>query len=130
MSQYVHVAKSELDEAQLRQLEEHEISQGPLSVLQQAVRNHAQVLISLRNDKKLLARVKALTDTVIWCVHHGTLPVSSLTRIAFIQVLENVKEMWTEIPKGKNKKPVNKDRFISKMFLRGDSVILILRNQA
>jgi small nuclear ribonucleoprotein (snRNP)-like protein len=40
-------------------LEEHEISQGPLSVLQQAVRNHTQVLISLRNNKKLLARVKA-----------------------------------------------------------------------
>lgn len=58
-SQYVHVPKSELDEAQLRQLEEHEISQGPLSVLQQAVRNHTQVLISLRNNKKLLARVKA-----------------------------------------------------------------------
>lgn len=47
-------------------------------------------------------------------------------------VLENVKEMWTEVPKtGKGKKkskPVNKDRYISKMFLRGDSVILILRN--
>lgn len=47
-------------------------------------------------------------------------------------VLENVKEMWTELPKtGKGKKkskPVNKDRFISKMFLRGDSVILVLRN--
>ncbi|PBL00765.1 hypothetical protein ARMGADRAFT_1160050 [Armillaria gallica] len=117
MSQYVHVPKSELDEVQLRQLEEHEISQGPLSVLQQAVRNHAQVLISLRNDKKLLARVKAFD-------RHSNM------------VLENVKEarrvvvMWTEIPKGKNKKPVNKDRFISKMFLRGDSVILILRNQA
>ena len=40
-------------------IEEHEISQGPLSVLQQAVRNHTQVLISLRNNKKLLARVKA-----------------------------------------------------------------------
>lgn len=39
-------------------------------------------------------------------------------------VLENVKEMWTEIPKGKGKKPVNKDRFISKMLLRGDSVVL------
>lgn len=51
--------RSELDEAQLRQLEEHEISQGPLSVLQQAVRNNTQVLISLRNNKKLLARVKA-----------------------------------------------------------------------
>ena len=47
-------------------------------------------------------------------------------------VLENVKEMWTEVPKsGKGKKkskPVNKDRYISKMFLRGDSVIVVLRN--
>jgi small nuclear ribonucleoprotein D2 len=33
--------------------------------------------------------------------------------------------------KGKKKvKPVNKDRFISKMFLRGDSVVLVLRNPA
>jgi small nuclear ribonucleoprotein D2 len=43
-------------------------------------------------------------------------------------VLENVKEMWSETPKstnGKKKgKPVNKDRFISKMFLRGDSGML------
>lgn len=33
-------------------------------------------------------------------------------------VLENVKEMWTETPKlsgGKKGKPLNKDRFISKM---------------
>jgi hypothetical protein len=31
--------------------------------------------------------------------------------------------------KGKKKaKPMNKDRFISKMFLRGDSVIIVLRN--
>lgn len=47
-------------------------------------------------------------------------------------VLENVKEVWTETPKtGKGKKkakPVNKERYISKMFLRGDSVILVLRN--
>ena len=28
----------------------------------------------------------------------------------------------------KKAKAVNKDRFISKMFLRGDSVILVLRN--
>jgi len=47
-------------------------------------------------------------------------------------VLENVKEMWSEVNKtGKGSgraKPVNMDRFISKMFLRGDSVILVLRN--
>ncbi|KAG9006387.1 Small nuclear ribonucleoprotein Sm D2 [Tulasnella sp. 427] len=111
MSQYANQPKSELDEAQIRALEEHEISQGPLSVLQQSVRNHTQILISLRNNKKLLARVKAFD-------RHCNM------------VLENVKEMWTEQPKGKNKKPINKDRFISKMFLRGDSVVLILRNTA
>ena len=37
-----------------------------------------------------------------------------------------------QIPKtGKGKKhsqPVNKDRFVSKMFLRGDSVVMVLRN--
>ncbi|CAE6479456.1 unnamed protein product, partial [Rhizoctonia solani] len=103
--QYAHVPRSELSEAEIRQLEEHEISQGPLSVLQQSVRNHTQVLISLRNNKKLLARVKAFD-------RHSNM------------VLENVKEMWTENQKGKNGKAVNKDRFISKMFLRGDSVIL------
>lgn len=72
-----------------------------------------KVLINCRNNRKLLARVKAFD-------RH------------FNMVLENVKEMWTETPKaGKGKKkarPVNKNRFIAKMFLRGDSVILVLRN--
>lgn len=51
--------KSEMTEADIRKLEEEEISQGPLSVLLQAVRNHYPILISTRNNKKLLARVKA-----------------------------------------------------------------------
>lgn len=59
-------------------------------------------------------------------------PIDGLTDDVDRRVLENVKEMWTEVPKsGKGKKaakPVNKDRFVSKMFLRGDSVILVLRN--
>jgi len=34
-----------------------------------------------------------------------------------------------ETGKGKKRaRPVNKERFISKMFLRGDSVIIVLRN--
>ena len=42
-------------------------------------------------------------------------------------VLENVKEMWTETPRladGKKGRPVNKDRFISKMWVtpEGDGV--------
>ena len=73
-SQYANVPKSELDESQIKELEEYEISQGPLSVLQQSVRNQSQVLISLRNNKKLLARVKAFD-------RHANM------------VLENVKEV-------------------------------------
>jgi len=76
------------------------------------VRNHSQVLINMRNNRKLLARVKAFD-------RHCNM------------VLENVKEMWTEYPKNtrgeKDKtRGVNKDRFISKLFLRGDSVIIVL----
>jgi small nuclear ribonucleoprotein D2 len=67
-----------------------------------------------RNNRKLLARVKAFD-------RHCNM------------ILVNVKEMWTgkprrlmqEIPKSgkgaKKSKPVNKERFITQMFLRGDS---------
>ncbi|KEY73397.1 hypothetical protein S7711_01508 [Stachybotrys chartarum IBT 7711] len=102
--------RSELTEYQVALLEEHEFTSGPLSILQTAVRSHNQVLISIRNNRKLLARVKAFD-------RHCNM------------VLENVKEMWTETPRladGKKGRMVNKDRFISKMFLRGDSVILVL----
>ena len=83
-------------------------------MLYNSVKSNSQVLINVRNNHKLLARVKAFD-------RHCNM------------VLENVKEMWTETPKtAKGRKgkaqPVNKDRFISKMFLRGDSVILVLRN--
>ncbi|KAJ3349372.1 Small nuclear ribonucleoprotein Sm D2 [Entophlyctis luteolus] len=107
--------KAEMTEEELRALEEEEFANGPLSVLTQSVKNNTQILISCRNNRKLLARVKAFD-------RHCNM------------VLENVKEMWTETPKaGKGKKkskPINKDRFISKLFLRGDSVILVLRNLA
>lgn len=102
--------RAELTEFEITTLETHEFTSGPLSLLQTAVRNHTQVLISCRNNRKLLARVKAFD-------RHCNM------------VLENVKEMWTETPRlsdGKKGRPVNKDRFISKMFLRGDSVILVL----
>ncbi len=66
------------------------------------MRAHTQVLISCRNNRKLLARVKAFD-------RHCNM------------VLENVKEMWTEAgPRnaaGKRGRPVNKDRFVSKMYV-------------
>ena len=91
-----------------RKREEPEFQTGPLSVLTQSVKTNAQVLINCRNNRKLLGRVKAFD-------RHCNM------------VLENVKEIWTEVPKtgkgAKKAQPVHKDRFISKMFLRGDSVI-------
>ena len=85
---------------------------GPLSLLTKTVKSNAQVLISLRNNRKILARVKAFD-------RHMNM------------ILENACETWIEVPKkckGKNAKPVVRERFINKLFVRGDSVILIVRN--
>jgi len=109
--------KSEMTQEELKSLEDYELSHGPLSMLTRAVRSHSQVLISCRNNRKLLARIKAFD-------RH------------FNMVLESVTEMWTEGGgrinkngkgiKKKKSQPVNKDRYISKMFLRGDSVVLVV----
>lgn len=48
-----------MTEEELRKLEEVEFNTGPLSVLQQSVKNNNQILISCRNNHKMLARVKA-----------------------------------------------------------------------
>jgi small nuclear ribonucleoprotein D2 len=92
-----------------------DLKSGPYSVLYKAVRGNTQVLVNVRNNHKLLGRVKAYD-------RHMNL------------LLEDVKEMWTETTKGGKGRTrgaaVNKDRYVSKMFLRGDSVILIVSNPA
>ena len=91
--------------------QESGLNTGPLSVLYRATKENSQVLIHIRNDHKLLARVRAFD-------RH------------FNMVLEDVRELWTEIPRGKggSSRAVNKDRVISKMFLRGDNVIVVVAN--
>ena len=54
---------------------------GPMSLLTKSVKANTQVLISCRNNRKILARVKAFD-------RHMNM------------VLENVCEMWTELPRG------------------------------
>lgn len=91
---------------------EPDYNTGPLCVLKNAVETNAQILVSCRNNKKILARVKAFDR------HLNML-------------LENAREMWTEGRKGKGikgAKMISKDRYISKMFLRGDSVVLVVKN--
>lgn len=52
--------KSEMTQEEIAALEELEFNTGPLSVLTQSVKNNTQILINCRNNRKLLARVKAL----------------------------------------------------------------------
>lgn len=96
---------------ELQDQEQSELISGPFAALSTAMRTHSQILISCRNNKKLLAKLKAFD-------RH------------FNMVLEEVREVWTDPgKKGKGKKkatPMNKERFISKMFLRGDSVVLVV----
>ncbi|CTQ40647.1 small nuclear ribonucleoprotein D2 [Babesia microti strain RI] len=85
-------------------------TEGPLSLIAECVMDNSQVLINCRNNRKILARVKAFD-------RHCNM------------ILVDAREMWTVKSSGGGKqKFVNKDRFISKMFLRGDSVIVVLRN--
>ncbi|KAH7827392.1 Small nuclear ribonucleoprotein family protein D2 [Monocercomonoides exilis] len=90
-----------------------DFTKGPLSLLYHSVKEHCQVLVNLRSNRKLLGVVRAFD-------RHMNL------------VMENVKEFWTEFPKkGKGAKrglPVNRERVIMKLFVRGDSIILIVRN--
>lgn len=95
---------------QVQQVSPDSFDVGPLSLLTNVVRDNAQVLVSCRNNRKLLGRVRAFD-------RHCNL------------VLEGVREIWPETTK-KGKAPINKDRFISKLFVRGDSVVMILRNPA
>ena len=92
--------------------EDHEFNNGPLRVLTQAVKNNDSIIISLRNGHKLICTVKAFDK-------HCNM------------VLENVKEMWSESSNGNgkndSKSKVMRERFVSKMFLRGDSVVVVLR---
>lgn len=154
-----------------------DLKSGPYSVLYKAVRGNTQVLINVRNNHKLLGRVKAydrhmnlyvynsysmleqnlytgsrlvhafiLLYSQFSCLKKMRYPFFSVSSIIIIifyvffcyfSLLEDVKEMWTETSKGgkqtgKSKKgtAVNKDRYVNKMFLRGDSVIIIVSNPA
>lgn len=86
--------------------------EGPLSLLKESVKTNSQILVYCRNNRKILGRIRAFD-------RHMNM------------ILESVVEIWTETMKGKGKnknKTKNKDRSISKLFLRGDSVILVVKN--
>lgn len=90
---------------------EENFNEGPLSLLKEACKKKNQIIIYCRNNRKLLGNLRAFD-------RHMNL------------ILENVCELWTEISQTtKGKKPVyrNRERNINKLFLRGDSIILVVK---
>jgi small nuclear ribonucleoprotein D2 len=102
-----------MDKEQKKEITPEEtFHEGPLSMLKEAVKKNSQVLVYCRNNRKILARIRAFD-------RHMNM------------ILENACELWTEMSKknkGKKAQPRNMERYISKLFLRGDSVILVLKN--
>ena len=137
-----------------------DLKSGPFSLLYEAVKENYPILINVRNNHKYLARVKAydrhmnlyvyiyislfhswdVSSAILFiCVscstHSKIFSPSVCVLCVYIRLLEDVKEMWTETSKGgkdshRRGTTMNKDRYISKLFLRGDSVILMVRNPA
>merc|ERR1711893_352729 len=86
---------------------EEDFNTGPLSLLKTACQENRQVMINCRHNRKLLGRVKSFD-------RHCNM------------VLDEVTEFWME--KTKSKKSINRERYLNKLFLRGDSVILVVSN--
>lgn len=48
-----------MTEEELKKLEEEQFTMGPLKILTDACKLHGQVLINLRDNKKVLGRIRA-----------------------------------------------------------------------
>ena len=81
--------------------------EGPLKILTDSVMNHTKILIDIegRGNRRIIAKV-------IGFDRH------------FNMVLTNVVEKWTETRRGILE---NKERYISKMFLPGHNVKIIVK---
>lgn len=82
---------------------------GPYSMLLSCSRLGEQVIVSCRNNRKVIGRVKAFD-------RHLNL------------LLEDAAENWSEKPRrGGGVRPVVHERFFNKLFLRGDSIIFVVK---
>lgn len=77
----------------------------PLCLLSLAIKKNKLTVIFLRNNKKIIANLKAFDKH-------------------FNLILENIREVWNE--RDKKGQIIFRERHIGKMILRGDSIILLL----
>ena len=108
--------KSEMTDAELLQHEQDEFECGPMRLLTESCRARTPVLVLLRNDHRLLGYVRAFD-------RHCNM------------VMQECREIWREgagrkkrTGKGRKRaEGVDRERFVSKLFVRGDSVVVIVR---
>lgn len=81
------------------------MEQTPLSLLSKTILKNRPIIIFIRNNRKLLGYLRAYDK-------HLNL------------ILENVKELRTNVNFGSNNN--FRERFFSKMILRGDSIVVIV----
>lgn len=81
--------------------------EGPLKLLCEAVEENKNVIISLRNNHKMYAKVKAFDKHCNMLIY-------------------DVKELWTE-KNWKDKTHKSQERYIAQSFLRGDNIIMIVK---
>ena len=95
----------------MEKIKEEKIEEGPLNLLKEAVKKKNHICVYCRNNRKIYGQLRAFD-------RHMNM------------VLENIVEIWTEVSsnkKGSKPNIRNMERNISKMFLRGDSVILVVK---
>ena len=78
-----------------------------MKLLTESLVDQTKVLIRLRNNKRLVGRVRAFDK-------HWNM------------VLEGVKELWNGV--GQDGKSVPRDRYLCRVLLRGGNLILVLKN--
>ncbi len=77
----------------------------PSCLLSNIIKKNKLIVIFLRNNKKIVAKLKAFDKH-------------------FNLILENIREIWNE--HNKKGKTTFKERHIGRMILRGDSIILMV----
>eukprot|EP00834_Sanchytrium_tribonematis_P004029 NODE_178_length_14069_cov_0.746815.p14 type:complete len:109 gc:universal NODE_178_length_14069_cov_0.746815:6271-6597(+) len=104
MSTTIIDSKADRTEEENRMAELSEMESGPFKIIMAAIKLRKKILISLRNNKKIIGTPKAVD-------RHCNL------------VIENATEMWIE---HLNNEPKRQERFISKLFVRGDGIIIVV----
>lgn len=95
------------------QFEAEQLNNGPFQLLKSSVIERVPILVKCRHNKMIYGRVKAFDKH-------------------FNLLMEDVVETWFAIPQHLKGTPgaqkIPQTRTISKLFLRGDGVILIVKN--